>query len=51
MFSRASPIPQWVPDLHAGRSNEAALKFWRMTLDEFLSNKFAKFFHSEEMPR
>ena len=54
MFSRTSLIPQWVAELSERRmldANEAALRFWRMTFDQFVTNSFDKFFHPEEMPR
>ena len=54
MFNRTSSIPQWVADLQRHRmvdANEAALTFWGMTREQFLTNEFSKFFHPEEMPR
>jgi PAS domain-containing protein len=54
MFSRNSHIPEWVGDLRAGRmldANDAALKFWRMTLDQFLTTEIENFFQPEEVPR
>ncbi len=54
MFHRTSSIPQWVADLEIRKMvevNDAALEFWRMTREEFLTCDFEKFFHPEEMPR
>ena len=54
MFSRVSPIPQWLADLQARKmldANEAALKFWRMTREQFLSVKVDDFFHPDEITR
>jgi PAS domain S-box-containing protein len=54
MFSRTSSLPQWVADLEDRKMvdvNEAALQFWGMTREQFLTNDFDKFFHPEEMGR
>jgi PAS domain-containing protein len=54
MISHTSPIPQWVGDLRARRmldANQAALTFWRMTLDQFLNLPMEEFFQPEEVPR
>ena len=54
MFRHASPIPQWVGDLRSRRmldANAAALKFWRMTLDQFRNLPMQNFFQPEEVPR
>ena len=54
MFNPKSSIPQWVADLREGRmrnANEAALNFWRMTREQFLSSEFHEFIHPDEMPR
>lgn len=54
MFSHVSPIPQWVGDLGARRmldANQAALRFWRMSLDQFLNLPMEEFFQPEEVPR
>jgi len=54
MFSKTSHVPQWIADLRAGRmleANDAALEFWRMTREQFLTSKFDEFIHPEEMPR
>ena len=54
MFNRASSLPQWVADLEGRKMvdvNEAALQFWGMTREQFLTNEFDKFFHPEEMMR
>ena len=54
MFNRNSPIPQWLADLRAGKmvdASEAALRFWRMTREQFLTSEFHQFIHPEEMAR
>ncbi len=54
MFSSKSPVPQWIADLRAGKmldANPAALAFWRMTREQFLSARFDEMIHPEEMPR
>ena len=54
MFSYASPIPQWVGDLRQRRmldANQAALSFWRMTYEQFVSQPMEHFFQPEEVPR
>lgn len=54
MFNRASSLPQWVADLDRRRMvdvNAAALQFWGMTREQFLTSDFDKFFHPEGMGR
>ena len=54
MFSKTSHVPQWIADLRGRKmldANDAALKFWRMTREQFLSSRFDEFFHPEEMTR
>jgi PAS domain-containing protein len=54
MINRTSPVPQWVADLGRRRmldANEAALKFWRMTQDQFLTTDIERFFHKDEVER
>ena len=54
MIVRSSPIPQWVADLRALRmldANEAALSFWRMSREQFLTLDVTRFFHSDERSR
>ena len=54
MFSKTTHIPQWVVDLRARCMvdvNDAALNFWRMTREQFLTNSVETFFHPDEMPR
>src|SRR5262249_31168560 len=54
MFEHRSSIPQWVADLGQRKMvevNQAALKFWGMTREQFLTSDFDKFFHPDEMPR
>ncbi len=54
MFSRSSAIPQWVADLEQRRmldANDAALEFWRMTREQFLTGGVERFFHADELTR
>lgn len=54
MFNPSSPVPQWIADLEARKmldANAAALSFWRMTREQFLTIPVEQFFHSDELPR
>lgn len=54
MFNRNSPVPQWVADLEHRKmldANDAALEFWRMIRQEFLTKDVELFFHADELTR
>ena len=54
MFSHKSTVPQWIVDLKELvmlDSNEAGLKLWRMSIDQFRSTAPEDFFHPDGVPR
>jgi PAS domain-containing protein len=54
MLDRSSPMPQWISDAATTLivdANEAALRFWRYTREQFIGMPATRLLFEEEVPR